>query len=138
MDFPDINAFPKCFPGPYERGMGTTIANLLRVFAEVAPDKESNRRVLELAETPGQWSAGHAVFDAVRTRLLASQADTIRQWQHTFEESCCQAMYNASDPREPFDPGSTFFVFPHAIHFARALGMSDYAVTSVLTSLGDG
>ncbi len=60
MDFPEINAFPKCFPGPYQREMGTTIANLLRVFAEVAPDEESNRRVLELAETPRLWSAGHA------------------------------------------------------------------------------
>src|SRR4051812_1347414 len=62
--------------------------------------------------TPDRWSAGHAVFDEVRHRLLGAMKakDRARECQYGFEESCCQALYNATDPPDPFDPGSAFFV----------------------------
>jgi hypothetical protein len=110
VGFPDINKFPESYPGPYERQMGGYIVGILRVFAGSVPDAESNAAVLALAAAPDRWSAGHAVFDEVRHRLLATtrDKDKARVWQYSFEESCCQAMYNATEPPDPFDPSSAF------------------------------
>jgi hypothetical protein len=132
--FPDIHRFPESHPGPYERQMGEHIANLLRLFVGRVPDVESNARVLQLAATTSRWSAGHAVFDEVRSRLLSAinAKDRSQEWQHHFEESCCQAMYNATDPPDPFDPGSAFFVAGQAIGLARAVGVHVEAVVAVL------
>ena len=134
MAFPDIHGFSKSHTGPYELQMGDSIAALLRLFADRVPDSESNTRVLELASEPTRWSAGHAVFDEVRRRLLAAMnaKDGPREWQHHFEESCCQAMYNATDPPDPFDPGSAFFVAGQAISLARAVGVPVELVVVVL------
>ena len=134
MTFPDSHTFPESHPGPYECQMGGIIARLLRMFAGWVPDTDSNARVSELAANPARWLAGHAVFDEVRRRLLAaSQArDAAREWQHHFEESCCKAMYNATDPRDPFDPGSAFFVVPRAFGLARAVGVPITEVVAVL------
>jgi hypothetical protein len=134
MAFPDIHRFPKSHPGPYERQMGCFIAALLRLFVDRVPDSESLACVLELASDPARWSAGHAVFDEVRSRLLAAQnaKDGPREGQHAFEESCCQAMYNATDPTDPFDPGSAFFVAGQAIGLARTFGLPLEEVVAVL------
>jgi hypothetical protein len=114
--------------------MGEIIARLLQVFDGHVQDAESHARVVELVASPSLWSAGHAVFDEVRRRLLIAMRakDTTREWQHYFEESCCQAVYNASDPRDPFDPGSAFFVAPQAFGLARAVGVPVAAIVGVL------
>src|SRR4051812_1719892 len=72
MAFPDIHGFPTGHPGPYELQRGGSIAAFLRLFAGRVPDAESNARVSELASEPAGWSAGHAVFDEVRRRLLVA------------------------------------------------------------------
>lgn len=59
-------------PSPYARQMGASIANLLRLFSDRVPDRESNARVLELAVALERWSEGHALFDVVRSRYLAA------------------------------------------------------------------
>jgi hypothetical protein len=135
--FPDNQGFPESHPGPYERQMGRLIAALLKLFSGRVPDAESNARVLELASDPSRWSAGHAVFDEVRDRLLAAMdaKDYARELQHHFEESCCQALYNATRPPAPFDPGSPFFVAGQAIGLARALGVPVEGVIAVLAPL---
>jgi hypothetical protein len=104
------------------------------MFAARVPDAESNARVAELAAAPARWSAGHAVFDEVRRRLLAASKTKgdKREWQYAFEESCCKALYNAADPRDPFDPGSSFFVAPQALGLARISGVSFEEVIAVL------
>ena len=132
--FPDIQKFPECYPGPYERQMGEMIVGLLRVFAGRVPDAESNARVAELVAAPARWSAGHAVFDEVRRRLLAAEKakDNPREWQYHFEESCCKAVYNAAEPRDPFDPGSAFFVAPQALGLAQVVGLAVAEVVAVL------
>ena len=137
MAFPDIQGFPESHPGPYERQMGRLIAALLRLFSDRVPDAESNARVLELASDPTRWSAGHAVFDEVRDRLLAATdaKDDARELQHHFEETCCQALYNATGPPAPFDPGSSFFVAGQAIGLARALGVPVEGVIAVLAPI---
>jgi hypothetical protein len=114
--------------------MGGGITGLLRLFRGRVPDAESNVRLLELATTPARWSAGHAVFDEIRRRLLAASRakDRLREWQHHFEESCCKAMYNATYPNDPFDPGSAFFVVPQALGLARVVGVPVEAVAAVL------
>jgi hypothetical protein len=139
MAFLNIHAFPKSFPGPCERQMGEIIAALIRLFTGRVPDSESNARLLELAVAPTQWSAGHAVFDEVRRRLLAAMnaRDRPREWQHHFEESCCQAMYNATDPPDPFDPGSAFYVAGQAIGLARAVGVPVERVVTVLAPIAE-
>jgi hypothetical protein len=134
MAFPDIHVFPAGHPGPYELQMGRSIASLLRLFAGRVPDGESNARVSELASEPARWSAGHAVYDEVRRRLLVAMEaqDRPRALQHHFEESCCQALYNAVEPPDPFDPGSAFFVAAQAIGLARAVAVPVEEVIGIL------
>lgn len=134
MAFPDIHRFPESQSGPYEQQMGRSISCLLRLFRGRVPDVESNARVLELAGTPHRWSAGHAVFNEVRNRLLAvmkAKGET-GAVQYHFEESCCQALYNAIDPPDPFDPCSVFFVAGQALGLARVIGVPVEAVVAVL------
>ena len=116
--------------------MGKCIARLLRLFTERVPDTQSNARVLELAITPQSWSAGHAVFGAVRDRLLeATDAkDRVREAQYSFEELCCKALYNATSARDSFDPSSPFSVGGAAVRLARAVGVPVEAVADILAS----
>lgn len=139
MAFPEISKFPQSYPGPYELQMGNLIANLLILFAGRVPDAESNAHVTELAVTTARWSAGHAVFDEVRKRLLAAmeEKDRIRQSQYHFEESCCQAIYNATNADDLFDPSSAFFIAPQAISLARAVGVLPETVVAILAPPND-
>ena len=41
-------------------------------------------------------------------------------------------MYNATDPRDPFDSGSAFFVAPQALGLARVVGVPVEAIVTVL------
>jgi len=134
MAFPDITRFRESHPGPYERQMGSMIAALLALFADRMPDSESNQRVAELAGNPSRWSAGHAVFDEVRHRLLAALDgnERLRRCQYSFEESCCQALYNATGPQDEFDPGSPFFVVPQALGLAELVGIPIAEVVAAL------
>jgi hypothetical protein len=130
--FPEVRDFPKSHPGPYERGMGRTIAALLRLFRDRVPDSESAARVAELANTPDRWSAAHAVFDEIRGRLLDARGDTPRARQYAFEEACCQSLYNATAADDPFDASAPFFVAPAAFSLAEALGCPTESVVEAL------
>jgi hypothetical protein len=136
VGFPRIHYFPERDPGPYERQMGTYIVGLLRLFAGRLPDAESHARVVELAAAPSRWSAGHAVFDEIRHRLLTAmdRGDRLRSGQYSFEESCCQAMYNATVPPDPFDPSSAFFVVAQALGLAQLVGLPLDAVAAVFAA----
>jgi hypothetical protein len=132
LPFPHIQAFPKSHPGPYERGMGRTIAALLRLFRDHVPDSESAAKVAELADTPDRWSAGHAVFDEIRQRLLDGPEDAPQAAQYAFEEACCQSLYNATAAPDPFDESSPFFVAPAAFHLAEVLNVPTESVVEAL------
>ena len=140
VGFPNIDEFREGHPGPYELQMGRYIVGLLRVFAGRMPDAESHSRVAELAATPSRWSAAHAVFDEVRRRLLASmnQGDGLRPVQYAFVESCCQAIYNATSPRDPFDPSSAFFVVAQALGLAPLVGLPLDAVAAAFAHHAEG
>jgi hypothetical protein len=135
VGFPSIHEFPESHPGPYERQMGGYIVGLLCLFAGRVPDAESHARVTELAATPSRWSAGHAVFDEVRHRLLATmdRGDRMGSGQHALEESCCQAVYNAIEPADPFVASSAFFVVAQALGLARLVEVPLDAVATVFT-----
>jgi len=139
VSFPDIYAFPESATGPYERQMGACIAELLMLFRDRVLDSESNRHVHALAVTPGRWSAGHDVFDEVRRRLLVAQeaGDPRREAQYGFEETCCQAMFNATETNVPFDPSAAFFVAGMAVVLARSVGVPVTEVVAVLAPVGD-
>lgn len=134
MSFPNIHEFREAHC--CEEQMGKTIAGLLRLFSGRVSDEESNHAVLELVSTPSRWSAGHAVFDEVRERLLVAieHQDQPRGAQYYFEESCCQAVYNATAPDDPFDPGSPFFLAGQALALARLAGVPFEKVIAVLTA----
>jgi hypothetical protein len=135
MPFPNISRFStNPLPSPYARQMGASIAALLKTFHGRVPDRESNSRVLELAVILDRWSAGHALFDEVRSRYLVAEKakDNVRVAQYSFEESCLQAMYNESDPNDPFDYVSPYWVIPGAIGLARAIGLSVETVLAVM------
>lgn len=132
MAFPEIRDFPTSHPGPYERGMGRTIAVLLRLFRDRVPDSESASRVAELADTPDRWSAAHAVFDEIRGRLLNAEGDPPRTRQYEFEELCCKSLYNATAADDPFDASSPFFVVPAAFGLAEAIGCPTESVLEAM------
>lgn len=122
--FPDIHKFQVRQIGPYERSMGNAIAALLTLFRDRVPDRETNARVLELSITTDRWSAGHKLFSCVRNRLLTAieSKDLDLQTQYYFEESCLQAMYNATRPGDSFDPSAPFWIAGQAIKLARIVG----------------
>jgi hypothetical protein len=105
--------------------MGAVITKLLLLFNDHVSDHESASRVAELAAASNRWSAGHGVFREIRGRLLASQKlnDRVRSAQYFFEEICCEAMYNASGPHDPFDSSAPFFVAEAAFRFAEAVAL---------------
>jgi hypothetical protein len=61
-----------------------------------------------------------------------SAEDGPRERQHHSEGSCCQALCNATDPPDPFDPSSAFFVAGQAISPAKPLGVPVESVVAVL------
>jgi len=120
--------------------MGDTIVALLNLFRAKVADRESAAHIAELAATPARWSAAKDVFREIRDRLLQLHLGnqhaktTLRGAQYVFEELCCKSLYNATYPKDPFDPSSPFSVAPAAVRLARALGMPDRAVADVLVA----
>src|SRR5215475_15054142 len=118
--------------------MQETILALLQLFRGRAPDPETNAWVLALAKDRNNWSGAHDLFSRIRRRgpLNAKdfkEGDRVRCSQYTFEELCLKTLYNETEPRDPFDPSSPFFVAEFAIRLARVIGVP---VTDVLASVG--
>lgn len=134
MPFPEIRAFRQAYPGPYERNMGATILQLLELFRPFVPDGESVSHVIQLVQSPSHWSAGHAVADEIRNRTLAvvKSQDKLRSAQYGFEKLCCEAIYNASEPDDPFDSSSPFFIAGAALQLSSQLGVPAAGVVEVL------
>ena len=58
------------------------------------------------------------MFEEVRRRGLTSAGDPLREGQYFFEESCAQAMFNATNTNAPFKSCAPFLVAPAAIALA--------------------
>ncbi len=111
-------------PSPYGLEVGTSIEALLHLFSNKVPDQESNQQLLALAESK-KWSSAHALWGQVRDRCLrASKSnDDIRCQQYRFEESCLETLYNDTDPDDPFDSISPYWVVPSALGLATTLSI---------------
>jgi hypothetical protein len=117
----------------YEVGMQRQILDLLQLFRERVPDKETNARVIELIADRANWPGAHDLFDLIRDRLLVATGDAgrprvaedridrTRVAQYAFEELCLKAIFNETDTKYPFDTCSPFWVTGCAIQLARKL-----------------
>ena len=70
-------------------------------------------------------------YCVIRDRSLRSK-DDLRSTQYHFEESCLESLYNETQPDDPFDSVSPFWVVPNSIRLAERLGIP---VETVMTAL---
>ena len=120
-------------PSPYGLQVGASIAALLQLFSEKVPDRKSNQHVLKLAMSK-DWTTAHDLRDQVRDRYLrASRSNNeIKCQQYSFEESCLETLYNDTDPADPFDTVSPYWVVPNAIGLATTL---EIPIADVITAM---
>lgn len=118
----------------YEVRMQADILALLQLFQGRVPDPETHAWVVELVNDRSRWQNGHDLFDRVRTRNLKAidSSDRVKQYQYCFEEVCLQSFYNATNPRDPFDFCSPYWVIKNAIVLARAVGVSVQDVLAIV------
>ena len=138
MPFPDLTdqTIEGVKPDAYARQMGRSIAHLLRSFAPTARDIESNQAVTDLADHPLAWGVGRIVFAELRRRSTDPSAppDRVRAAQHELEECCAQALYNATQPSDPFDLSASYYVVPLALAYASALELPAADVLSTVAA----
>jgi hypothetical protein len=82
-------------------------------------------QVLEIARDATRWWEGHRAFDAVRRLTLEAERRhaTGRYVSLLFvAEITAKTAYNASEPLDPFDDDSPWWLVPNARHFALTLG----------------
>jgi hypothetical protein len=75
------------------------------------------RRLLEIADDPAQWGDGHRAFDALRRAVLPLTANPARSDEEQLllrllglAEVTAKVIYNATDPRDPFDHDAGWWV----------------------------
>lgn len=111
-------------PSPYGRQVGASIIALSRLFQDQVPDPLSLRQILNVALSE-DWSRAHGVRSQVRSRLLltSNAEDPVRLAQYWFEESCLETLCNDTQPDDPFDSISPYWVVPNAIKLAGQLSV---------------
>lgn len=111
--------------------MGETIARLVAVFSAAPPDPTVHDWLTSLANAPDRWREAHATRGRVRDKLLKTR-DAKLIAQYYFAEACLESLYNETNPDDPFDSVSPFWVVPHALTFAETLGLPHSLVTAAL------
>ena len=97
-------------------------ARILRlVIDKSGVEKGQFERTLYAADHPRQWSSGHRCFDSLRREVLKFD-ELQRSGRHTQEELfhhvlllaelVAKVTYNASDPPDPFDEDSGWWIAP--------------------------
>ena len=115
------------------------IINLLNLFHDKVPDKESNRKTLALVENKEQWCNAHDYFGELRTKTLKAEKkkDSIEEQQYLFEEICAKSIYNmycyANDEGVPFDPDSPHWIIKNALSLAYKLGLTAEDVLNIVS-----
>jgi hypothetical protein len=82
-----------------------------------------------------KWSNGHKIFDRIRDKILIAdeESNSHNSHQYLFEEICAKTLYNLSNPLDPFDSDSSFWVLPIALQFAKFKGIEEpFNVSSLL------
>ena len=103
------------------------IIELLEYFLPQCEDRLTMQEVKDMASDWRKWSDGHKLFDRIRTKtlLVERNIDQLIVCQYLFEEICAKTLYNLSNPRDPFDADSPFWILPIALQFAKAMGIEE-------------
>jgi hypothetical protein len=114
------------------------ILALLDLFQSRVLDREVHMWVRELAADEDRWPEAHDVFDRVRWRTLEAieKKDRVRASQYGFDEICLKTLYNETDTDMPFDAESPYWITRNALGFARAVGIPDEEVISIIAPNG--
>ena len=107
--------------------MGASILKLVVLFDKCAPDPDIQTDLKAIVSDHNRWGSAHAYRDMVRTRMLHTK-DKAKLAQYSFVESCLEAIYNETDPDDPFDSVAPFWVVPFAASLAKLVGVSTDAV----------
>src|SRR5437773_925608 len=115
--------------------VGKAIGEMVSFFLPHCRERSTLLELEQMATDPARWRYGHALFRRIRGKMLKADGakDALLQWQYSFEEICAKTMFNLSDHVDPmckefparFDEDSSFWVFPLAVGFARAVGVGD-------------
>ena len=100
------------------------IIELLDHYLTRVSETATMRLLREVAADWHRWSEGHAVFDRIREKTLEAEhsSDRLASNQYAFEEICAKTLYNMSNPEDPFDSDSAFWILPLAANLSAALG----------------
>jgi len=107
--------------------MGASILKLVVLFDKCAPDPDIQTELRTIVSDHNRWLSAHTYREIVRTRMSRTK-DEARLAQYSFTESCLEAIYNETDPDDPFDSVAPFWVVPSAASLAKLVGVSTDAV----------
>lgn len=112
------------------------MAALVRLFAARVSDRATLAELQGMLERPDSWHLAHAFFERVRLKTLGAEQshNTALACQYLFEEVCAKTLYNLTEPDDPFDSDTPYWIFPNAVSLARSLGMRDAEVVSVVAA----
>jgi hypothetical protein len=104
-------------------------ANVLRTAARATPELARQLApVFLVASAPWEWRHGHDVFDDVRDAVLAlEEPANARAWVLALAELVAKVSYNASDPDDPFDEDSGWWIARCARGLADLVGDPQFA-----------
>jgi hypothetical protein len=110
------------------------IKALLVLFQEVVPDHESNRLVWRYCNEKEKWHKAHSLFSTIRDRNLAaiSKGDVVKECQYCFEEVCVETLYNLTNPKDPFDADTPYWIVKNALALANALEVDTDLVVEIV------
>jgi hypothetical protein len=77
--------------------------------------------VATLAHTPGRWSEGHKAFNAVRDLTLREEKNRTNDVYYSLlfvAEITAKIIYNATEPIDPFDEDSAWYLPAQTRHMA--------------------
>ena len=110
------------------------IIALLRLFDGRVPDAQSHAWVLALASDREKWHEAHGLFNKIRRCNLEAinTKDFAREGQYCFEEVCLKSLYNETQPADPFDSDSAYWIAKAAFALARGVGVPVEAVVEIM------
>jgi hypothetical protein len=109
------------------------IRELCDFFATHCEDRQTLEVLARVASDRALWHKGRALFEAARAKSRGQARESeVLVAQFRFEEICGKTLYNLSGRPAPFDADSPYWVVPNALKLARALGVSESEVTSIV------
>lgn len=107
---------------------------LLDLFEEFVPDKESNRLVWRFCDEKHKWINAHGLHSTLRDRNLKAikQRNKAKECQYCFEEVIAKTLFNLTRSSAPFDPDLPYWVLKNALVLAKEVGVPVESVVDVV------